>query len=267
MRRHMFAAVAVALPLATIIAGAQSSSAVPPSRPAAAPGAPDSSSRGVEILSLDRTVDACTDFYQFACGGWMAANPMPADQQRWGRFTEIQQRNFAILRRIVEAPGGDGDQRRAADYYAACMNESVIESRGLAPLEADLARIAAVTRKEDLPALLAHLHSTGVNALFQFGSQTDRRDATKQIARIDQGGLGLPDRDFYLKTDARSLELKQKYQDHVQKMIAMLKTPQTKAAADARAVPAIETRLAEAALDRTVRRDPASTDHMMTSGE
>ncbi|HUF81864.1 MAG TPA: M13 family metallopeptidase N-terminal domain-containing protein, partial [Burkholderiales bacterium] len=135
MRRHMFAVMAVVvLPLATAFAGAQSSSAVPPPRPA--PGALPAS---VELLSLDRTVDACTDFYQFACGGWMAANPMPADQQRWGRFAEIQQRNFAILRRIVEAPGGDGDERRAGDYYAACMDESGIEARGLAPLEADLA--------------------------------------------------------------------------------------------------------------------------------
>jgi len=265
MRRHTFAAVVFALPLATVFAGAQSSSAVPPSQPAAnTSGAPP---RGVEILSLDRSGDACTDFYQFACGGWMAANPMPADQQRWGRFAEIQQRNFAILRRIVEAPGGDGDQRRAADYYAACMNENRIETRGLAPLDGDLSRIAAVTRKEDLPALLAHLHGIGVNALFQFGSQTDRRDATQQIARVDQGGLGLPDRDFYLKTDARSLELKQKYHDHVQKMIGLLKTPPAKAAADARAVLATETRLAEASLDRTVRRDPASTDHMMSSDD
>ena len=263
MRRHVFAVMAVVvLPLATAFAGAQSSSAVPPPPPATA-ALPAS----VELLSLDRTVDACTDFYQFACGGWMAANPMPADQQRWGRFAEIQQRNFAILRRIVEAPGGDGGERRAGDYYAACMNESGIEAKGLAPLQADLARIARVTRKEDLPAILAHFHSIGVNVLFQFGSQTDRRDAAKQIARVDQGGLGLPDRDYYLKTDARSLELKQKYQDHVEKMMAMLETPQAKAAADARAVLAIETRLAEASLDRTTRRDPAATDHMMTGSD
>jgi endothelin-converting enzyme/putative endopeptidase len=260
MRRRLFELIAVVLPLVAVLAAAQLSPAVQPSTRTA--GAPR---QGVELPSIDRTVEACADFYQFACGSWLAANPMPADQQRWGRFAEIQQANFAILRRIVEAGGGAGDERRASDYYAACMNEGVIEAMGLAPLEADLTRIAMLTRTEDLPPLLAYLHSLGINALFQFGSQTDRRDATQQIARVDQGGLGLPDRDYYLKTDARSLELKQKYTDHVEKMLGLVKTPQ--AEARARAVLGLETRLAEASLDRTVRRDPAATDHMMTTAE
>jgi endothelin-converting enzyme/putative endopeptidase len=255
----MFALVAAALPLATVFAAAQSSSAIPPSRASAG------SSTGVELQSMDRTVDACTDFFQYACGGWMAANPMPADQQRWGRFAEIQQRNFAILRRILESPPATADERRASDYYGACMDDSAIEARGLASLESHLARIAALTRKEDLPALVAHLHGIGVNVLFQFGSQTDRRDATLQIARADQGGLGLPDRDYYLKTDARSVELKQKYQEHVEKMLGML--PDAASPAGASAVVALETRLAEASLDRTTRRDPAATDHMMPVAE
>jgi endothelin-converting enzyme/putative endopeptidase len=260
MRRHILALV-VAMPLAAVLVAAQST-------PASEPRGAQASApvRGVELTSLDRATAACTDFYQFACGGWMAANPMPADQQRWGRFAEIQQSNFAILRKILEAGAGDGDGRRAGDYYAACMDEGAIEARGVAPLEADLARIAALSRNEDLPALVAHLHSLGVNALFQFGSQTDRRDATQQIARVDQGGLGLPDRDFYLKTDARSAELRQKYSGHVEKMLGMLKTPPS-APADARAVLAIETKLAEASLDRTARRDPAATDHMMSTPE
>jgi putative endopeptidase len=261
MRRHLFALTAVALPLAAVFAGAQSA---PAGRPPRATGA---AARGIETLSLDRSADACTDFYQFACGGWMASNPMPADQQRWGRFAEIQQSNFAILREILESGAATGDQRRAADYYAACMNEGGIEARGLAPLDADRARISALTRKEDLPALLARLHSLGAGALFVFGSQTDRRDATRQIARVDQGGLGLPDRDYYLKTDARSLELKQKYVDHIAQMSVLLGTPPSEAADGARAVLALETKLAEASLDRTARRDPAATDHMMTTME
>jgi len=261
MHRHVFALAAVALPLATVFAAAQSSSAVPPPRQP-----PRSGSTGVEILSLDRTADACTDFYQFACGGWMAANPMPADRQRWGRFNQLQDANFAILRRVLEAPGGDADRRKAGEYYAACMDETTIESKGLGPLEPELGRVAQLTRKEDLPALVAHLHSLGVNVLFRFGADTDRHDASKQIADIDQGGLGLPDRDYYLKTDARSVELKQKYQAHVQKMLGLLGSA-GKPAGDAGAVMKIETALAQGSMDRTARRDPAASDHNMSTAE
>jgi endothelin-converting enzyme/putative endopeptidase len=264
MRRHVFALAAVVLPLATVFAAAQSSSAVPPPRQ---PAPARAGATGIEVLSLDRTADACTDFYQFACGGWMAQNPMPADRQRWGRFNQLQDANFAILRKVLETPGGDADRRKAGDYYAACMDESGIEAKGLAPLEPELARIAGLSAKEDLAALAAHLHSLGVNVLFRFGSDTDRHDASKQIADIDQGGLGLPDRDYYLKTDPRSAELKQKYQDHVQKMFGLLRNPPEAAAAQARAVLAIETALATASMDRTARRDPAASDHNMTTAE
>jgi endothelin-converting enzyme/putative endopeptidase len=221
------------------------------------------------VSSLDRGTNACTDFFQFACGGWMAANPMPADRQRWGRFNQLQEDNFAILRQILENPAGDADQRKASDYFAACMNEGAIEARGTEPLVAELTRIAALKNKDDLLPLIARLHTLGVNALFRLGSRTDLRDATRQVANIDQGGLGMPDRDYYLKTDARSLEIKQKYAAHVQKMLGLISTadvPGSVWSASGQAVVALETQLAEAAMDRTARRDPAATDHMMQVG-
>jgi endothelin-converting enzyme/putative endopeptidase len=147
------------------------------------------------------------------------------------------------------------------------MDEKGIEAKGQRPIGPELMRIVDVKKKDELPALVAHLHSIGVNVLFRFGVRTDLRDATKQVANIDQGGLGLPDRDYYLKTDAASVGLKQKYQTHLQNMLGMLKTPPARAEADARAVLAIETKLAEAAMDRTVRRDPAATDHMMSRAD
>jgi putative endopeptidase len=266
MRRRSLLSVAMLLTLTAAFDGAQAppASSTAPSTTSTRAAAP--AVRGVELASMDSPAGACTDFYQYACGGWMAANPMPPDRQRFGRFNQLQDQNFAILRRLVETPGGDADRRKASDYYAACMDEPGIEAKGLKPLETELARIAALSRTEDLAPLVAHLHSIGVNVLFRFGAQTDLKDASRQIAEVDQGGLGLPDRDYYLKTDARSLELKQKYEDHVQKMLAMLSTDSgaaDRAAPGARAVLALETKLATAALDRVARRDPAATDHKM----
>jgi putative endopeptidase len=229
------------------------------------PGQPAS----VALTWLDRGADACTDFYQFACGGWRAANPIPPDRQRWGQFAVLDEENARILRTILEepVPSGNTDRRKAADYYAACMDESAIETRGIGALIPELARIDRLSRSADLAPLLAHLHEIGVPAFFRFGSQVDRRDATRQVANIDQDGIALPDRDYYLKTDARSAAIQQKYTTHVEKTLAMLPDRSALAAADAEAVVAIERAIASAELDRTTRRDPAATDHMMPREE
>jgi endothelin-converting enzyme/putative endopeptidase len=223
----------------------------------------------VDLAALDRKADACVDFYQFACGGWLTKTPLPADRATFGRFAELQERNFELLRRVVEMPpsGSSGDAKKTSDFYAACMDERAIEQKGITSIEPDLRMLGVLRNPDDLPVIVAHLHEIGVPAFFAFGEQIDREDATQQIAAVDQGGLTLPDRDYYLKEDARSKELRAKYVAHVGTMFMLAGVPADEAAADAATVLGIETSLARASLDRTRRRDPAVTQHRMTLGE
>ena len=249
MRRLVFALTFVAIPAATALTMAQSARA---------------DVKGVDVEALDRKADPCVDFYQFACGGWVAKNPVPADRRSYGRITEVQERNLAILRRILETPGADGDRGKAADYYAACMDESKIEAEGLSPVASDLATIEELVNPDDLPVLAAHLHAMGVPALFRFGARTDvLGDPTQQIADLDQGGLSLPDREYYLKTDDRSVDLRKKFAATIEKIFALAGAPADRASADANAVLSIETALAAASLERVQRRDPKNTLHTM----
>jgi putative endopeptidase len=263
MRRQLFAVTFVAIPLAVAL-----SATIDDIGPAAGQSAKASSApAAIEIDAMDRKIDPCTDFYQFACGGWIAKNPVPADRRSYGRFAEVLDRNFTVLRRILEAPGAEGDRKKAADFYAACMDESKIETDGLTPIGPDLATIDEILNPDDLPVLVAHLHAYGVPVLFRFGAQTDSQDAANAIAGVDQAGLGLPDRDYYLKTDARSVELRDKYVVLIQKELALAGEPAEQSAADAKAVLSIETALATAMIDRVKRRDPANLQHRMTINE
>jgi endothelin-converting enzyme/putative endopeptidase len=226
---------------------------------------------GFDVSAMDRAANPCTDFYQFACGGWVARNPVPPDQARWGRFDELQERNEMTLRSILEkaaAPAArDANTQKIGDYYASCMDEAAIDAKGIDPLEAELDRIGALHDKSALPDELARLHSLGANALFTFGSEQDFKDATQVIAVADQGGLGLPDRDYYLKDDAKSVELRNQYLAHVRRMLALTGESEQQAAEDAQAVMDIETALAKGSLDRVQRREPANMYHKMTKGE
>ena len=231
---------------------------------------PMASRSGIELGSLDKTADPCNDFYQFACGGWLASHPAPADQPRYGRFEALQERNNAILRDILEEaakPSSGDDMRKIGDYYASCLDEKTIESKGLAPLQPELDRVAAIKSTADIPAVVGHLHTLGFAPFFGFGAAPDFKDATQYIATFGQGGLALPDRDYYVKDDANSVKLREQYVQHVTKMLQLAGDPPDRAAAGAKVVMQIETALAQKALDRVAARNPTNLYHKMSLDE
>ena len=221
---------------------------------------------------LDKSVDPCTDFYAYACNKWQAQNPIPSDRPSWGTFNLLQERGEYMVRAILEKasenkPGRSGNEQKIGDYYASCMDEAAVEKAGTKPLDRDFQSIAGMKSKADLAKETTRLHREGADVMFSFGSGSDFKNASQIIGEVDQGGLGLPDRDYYFKDDAKSVELRQKYVAHVQKMFELLGDAPEKAAAEAKAVMDIETGLAKGALDQTSRRDPQKVYHKMASQE
>ncbi|HET9283559.1 MAG TPA: M13 family metallopeptidase [Candidatus Angelobacter sp.] len=223
------------------------------------------------ISALDKTADPCVDFYQFACGGWTKNNTIPSDQPIWSRFNELAERNRTELRGILEkaakATNRTPDEQKIGDYYAGCMDEAAIEKKGIVVLKPEFDRINAIKDKSSLSALVAHLHSQGLNALFSFGSGADFKNAKEVIAQADQGGLSLPDRDYYTKEDPNSVQLRKAYVEHVTNTFKLLEDSPEKAEAEANAVMAIETALAKGSGDRVERREPERVYHKMSVTE
>lgn len=227
---------------------------------------------GFDPNAIDRSASPCVNFYQYACGGWLAANPVPGDQSRWGRFDALQERNRTILQGILEAASGNRPTRtvteqKIGDYYASCMDTKAIDAKGLAPIQPDLDRIHGMEGKPAITGVVTALYKIGSNPFFRFSSEPDAKNSSEIIAGLDQGGIGLPDRDYYFRTDEKSVEIRRQYVAHLLKMFELLGNPTDVASKRAEAVMKIETALAKGSLDSVARRDPAAVYHRLTVKE
>jgi putative endopeptidase len=226
-------------------------------------------SKTLEALNptyMDTGADPCVNFYQYACGGYLKQNPIPPDESSYGQFNGLYDNNQLVLKGILEKASTGGPERspneqKIGDYYATCMNVEAVNQAGLKPLQPLLDRIAALKSKDELPDITAYLDNLGVNTLFSFGSDQDFKDATQEIAELDQTELGLPEKGYYERKDDKSVELRNQYQAHVARTFELLGESHEQAAKDAETVLRLETALAGFSLSNVERRDPSSLYH------
>jgi putative endopeptidase len=233
-----------------------------------APASP-TSVRSLDLNAIDKTADPCTDFYQYACGNWVKNNPVPNDQTRWARsFSLLGERNRYLLWQELDNAAKAPKtplEKKFGNYFAACMNTDLVETKGLAPLTPALNQVAAFSNPKEMSALMGELLASGNPApLFQFGVGQDEKDSSKQIAETSQGGLSLPDRDYYLKEDQRFKTIREQYLAHMTKMFTLAGDSPEKAAAEAADVLRIETALATGSISRTEMRQPENRYHIYT---
>lgn len=228
---------------------------------------------GVDPANLDRSVKPCEDFYRFANGSWLKNNPIPAEYATWGSFNQLQEQNNEKIKAILEEAAADKNapagsiRKKIGDFYASGMDMEAINRMGATPLKPQFDEIAAVASVKEFPVLLADLHDFGANAVFRWSAGQDAKNSTEVVAQSGAGGLGLPDRDYYTKTDEASKKIRDQYLAHVTKMLTLLGDAPEIAAKEAAAVLAIETQLAEASLTKVARRDPDATYHKMSFAE
>jgi len=254
--------------LSALSAAAQiSQPATPPKQPLAEiPYSPS-----LDLTDMDRSADPCVDFYQYTCGGWMKNNPIPPDQAAWSVYVKLADENSQFLWGILEQAAKLKDrtpvQQKIGDYFGACMNTDAINARGLEPLKSELERINAISSREQVAAFLREGANRRGLYFLDVHSQQDLKNAEMMILGIDAGGLGLPDRDYYTKTDDRSKEIRKRYIAYLAQLLVLSGVPQAQADEQAAATMKIETALANASLTRVEQRDPYNLYHPMKIGE
>ncbi|MGD0629660.1 MAG: M13 family metallopeptidase [Terracidiphilus sp.] len=229
-------------------------------------------SPSLDVTSLDRSADPCVDFYKFSCGGWEKNNPIPADQAGWSVYAKLGNENQQFLWGILEDDAKANNrtpvQQKVGDYFAACMNTSAIDARGDKPIAPEIARIDALKTRAEIVSAIARLHHEYPGSFFlDSGTDQDAIDSSTMIVELGAGGLGLPDRDYYTKTDEKSVKIREQYAGYIQQLLSLTGESADQAKADADATLKIETALAKAALTRVERRDPHNTYHMETIAE
>ncbi len=238
---------------------------------ASAPMSSASSSSGVDLTAIDATVNPCQDFYAYACGNWVKKNPVPPQYSVWGRFNQLSDRNEDVLHGILEDSAKNQKRspldQKIGGFYEACMNESAIDKAGVKPLKEELELIQRISDKDSLTKEIVRLHDQNINVFFSFGASPDADNARMTIASADQGGLGLPDREYYFRKDAKSQETRDKYVEHIATIFTLLGDSGSEAGVKARAVVALESSLAGSALSRVQRRDPHLTHHKMSASD
>ncbi|HJR09662.1 MAG TPA: M13 family metallopeptidase [Pyrinomonadaceae bacterium] len=227
----------------------------------------------INLAAIDKNANPCQDFYQYAVGGWLAANPIPAAFSSWGTDSVLSEKNRDVLHEILEAASKNtkaargSSEQKVGDFYASCMAEDKIEAEGLKPLAPELARINALKDKRQLPALIAHLHDIGVSALFISDSKQDAKNSAEVIFEIWQGGLGLPEGEYYTKDDDEKKRIREEYVKHVARMFALSGADAATASSSAQTVFNFEKRLAESWMPRVDRRNPDNVYNRKTQAQ